>query len=612
MSPSAVELRWHFSDLRQTMQTMVFCILMLFITASHASPSCNSYTDCASCAGSEDWFPGSSCRWCPAEAMCHSRYSVYDTCTVKQIVTNPQKCSAQPPPCPPAPVPSATSFAQKTITSLFRHLNISVDPSACVDDVGRADIQFRDFALDARGRNVTMALTSLSRGLYAVSSAVSPCGVPQLKNRIDMLASAIHWADVAAQGTKVVVGAKDLWNDMAAIGTAVSQNDTTAVGIRIGKLMASWSTIVGGCIDPTHTAACTFLDGFLKLTQQLALNAKPCGSALQASLNALVNATSLFHSKRYQPAVLEFAAGLDGVSKAISEDSCGLKSLGKVIGEVVPKFQAAIVKVESSASIKILVGSADVYDELYRATMAIQQGDASSFGEEMGALFNKLRSSGCETKSCVLMQGILAALQVEAKDFVACSKDLDAAWGSIPTAISQFETGTAKGVVDGLTDIARFVTEAAEAVGNCGVPDLGNILSDTASKLGSNATAADIGIVVQALVSGSDVTHDVAKLLFDAKAGQWLSVGHDLGALSTWLNSMQCTTYVCKLTEGLLHAVEIPFQNLTGCRQDLSQAERVFSAASYSMFRLDLKGALTYFSNGLQVRCRCIGYDVDI
>ena len=103
----------------------------------------------------------------------------------------------------------------------------------------------------------------------------------------------------------------------------------------------------------------------------------------------------------------------------------------------------------------------------------------------------------------------------------------------------------------GLAQVGTFLTQAAEAVGNCGVQDVGHILSNTAAQLGANTTATDLGAVVQALVSGSDVTLDVAKVVADLKAGQWLSLGHDLGALSTWLNSVQCTTMVCKVAPSI-------------------------------------------------------------
>lgn len=425
--------------------------------------------------------------------------------------------------------------------------------------------------------------------------------------QIDMLAAAVHWADVATQGAKAVVGAKDLWEDISAIGAAVRQDDTTAVGVGLGKLMTDWSTVVGGCIDPTHTEACSFLDGFLQIVQRVALNAKPCETALAAPLHELLNATGLFQSQDYKAAVKQFAAGLDGLSQALIADACGLESLGEVVRKAVPKLQGAIVQIGSSGSISILVGSVDVYHDLYASSEAISHGDAAGFGQEVGALLNKLRTSGCSTQACVVLQGLMAAVQLEAHDFSACSSQLDASWDTVETAARNLESGTPKGIATGLGLLGTFLTEATEAVGDCGIPDLGHLLADTATKLGASTSSTEIGSVVQALVSGVDVSHDVSKVIADVKAGQWLSVGHDLGALSQWISSVQCTSFACRLTEGILHALEIPFQNLTGCETDLRGAEESFLAGGYSMVKLDLKGALTYYSNGLQLISNSVG-----
>lgn len=285
-----------------------------------------------------------------------------------------------------------------------------------------------------------------------------------------------------------MVGAKDLWEDISAIGAAVKQGDTTAVGVGLGKLMTDWSTVVGDCIDPTHTEACTFLNGFLKIAQRVALDAKPCETALASTVEQLRSGAGLFKTHKYKEAVQAFAGGLDGLSQALVHDACGLQSLGEVIGQVVPKLQAAVVKVETSGAVSIVVGSADVYDDLYQATMAIQNGDAAAFGEEIGTLLNRLKASGCSTKACVVVQGVMAAVQLEAADFAPCAAELDKVWNTVTTAARQLETGTAQGVANGLGQLGTFLTEATEAIGDCGIPDLGHSLADTATKLGAITT----------------------------------------------------------------------------------------------------------------------------
>jgi len=529
---------------------------------------------------------------------------MYNTCTTKENIYALKNCGAPVPP-PPPPAPTASNFALDTIKSMFKNFNITgVDPSICVTDVGRADIQFHDFTQDVSSKNYSMALTSLSRGLYAVSTAMGPCGVPNLQDKVDMLAAAVHWADVGVKDAKVLVGMSNLWDDIEGIAKAVSSGDTAAVGTAIGKLTTDWSTIGGGgCKETAFSKACTFLDGFLKLAQAVVQDIRPCQAALTAPLEQLTNATTLFLAKQYQEALQPFAAGLDGVSKAIGSDSCGLGSLASIIGQVVPRLSGAIVKVESSTSVKILAGSTDLYDILYRAAVNFEGG---GLGEEMGTLLNLLKTTACSTKGCIILQGALAALQVEAQDFTACAPEVDAAWNSIPTAVRHFETNTVEGMEQGLASMATFVADAAQAITKCGVSDVGAILEATAQKLGGNTTATELGVVVQALVSGSDITQDISKVVADVRSGQWLSLGHDLGALATWLNSVQCTTFLCKITEGILTAVEIPFQNLTGCEADLSAAQYDFLAGTDSMMRLDFDGALSFYSNGLQTVTRSV------
>jgi len=160
------------------MTKLIFCVGLLLAASARAAPDCNTYSDCTSCAGASEWFPGATCRWCPKEGMCHAEGSAYNTCSSSESVYKPGDCSAAPPPAPPPPPPSATDFALKSITALFQHFNISIDPATCVSDVGRADIQFKEFAQDAEGKNYSLALTSLSRGLYAISTASSSSSKP--------------------------------------------------------------------------------------------------------------------------------------------------------------------------------------------------------------------------------------------------------------------------------------------------------------------------------------------------------------------------------------------------------------------------------------------------
>jgi hypothetical protein len=263
---------------------------------------------------------------------------------------------------------------------------------------------------------------------------------------------------------------------------------------------------------------------------------------------------------------------------------------------VVPKLANAIVKVENSTAVKILVETTDIYDEIYKAVTDLQKGDVDGFGMEIGLLLAKLRASGCTTPVCTILEGIMASVQLEAKDYQACSADLDKAWGDVTQALAQFKT---KQWVNGLKDLSSALATMADGVTACGIPDLAKILEDTATKLGANQTAAEIGTAVQILVEGADVTLDVQKLVLDFEANQWSSVGQDLGSLATWLQGTGCKTFVCKLLEGVLNGAAIPFQNLVACEGDLKAAEDSFVAGAAAMGKKKVKDAVTLWAAGL-------------
>jgi len=194
------------------------------------------------------------------------------------------------------------------------------------------------------------------------------------------------------------------------------------------------------------------------------------------------------------------------------------------------------------------------------------------------------------------LEGLLQSVQLEAQDFTACSADLDSAWTGVPAAISAFQHGNWTG---GVKDLAGALTALASSVNGCGVTSLAQILEDTASKLGQPTIAADIGTVVSVIVQGSDVTLDLKQLVADAQAGSWSSVGHDLGVLSTWLGGTGCTSFVCKLVEGMLNASAIPLQNLVACEADLNEAASDFSAGAAAFGNKQISAAASYWASGL-------------
>ena len=567
-----------------------------------SSPNCNSFSDCFTCASSGSWLPGSACRWCPSDKACHAEGSVMNPCSTSQEVTKPSQCTGPTPaPMPPAPAPKPMSsdFAAKAVAELFRLLKIDdVDAATCVSDVGGAATSFKDFGADVAAKQYDAAVQDLGRGVSALSASMAGCGVQEVQQKLDAIAVAIRWANVSTAGldkaVTVLVGASDLWDDIAALAKAATSGDTTAFAGALNTLLDDWTSITGGCA--AGHKECELLDGLLKVLQVVAADVSPCEAALAPAVANFTAGAADFKAKNYKGAVAQIAAGLDVVAEAAAADSCGLKTLATAVAGLGPKLAKAVVTVESSEVIKIIVGSADVYPEIYAAVTDLQKGDLAGFGVQLGALLSQLRASSCATKACILLEGFLASLQLGLADYEACGRDVDAAWGDIENFQRALE---AREWAPALSDLGMTFERLASGVGDCGVPQLATILEDTATRLGADSLATAIGKAEQLLVGGADVTLDIAKVAADIKAGAWSAVGTDLGGLSDWVSGTGCKSFVCKVLEGLLTESGIVFSHLEACETDLRSAEASFTAGAAAWSANNPKSALQYFATGL-------------
>jgi len=209
-------------------------------------------------------------------------------------------------------------------------------------------------------------------------------------------------------------------------------------------------------------------------------------------------------------------------------------------------------------------------------------------------------------EACVVLEGFLGALQLEAMDYSACSSDIDPAFAALESALSSFEE---KKWLQGLKGTGVALSTLADAVkaNKCDLPKLAESLEMAASQIGAKAVANAIGATEQVLVEGSDVTLELKGLIANANAGQWEAVGNDLGDLSSWLNSTGCNSVVCQLAEGLLEAMSIPVQNLEACESDLSHAEqdlidgaKYLSMKQYKQAMEKWSGAVSKLGGGLK------------
>ena len=381
---------------------------------------------------------------------------------------------------------------------------------------------------------------------------------------------------------------------MTNLAEAVVNGTTTDVGNDIGKLLSDWSSITGGC--KSDDSACSIIEGLLRLVQAVASDVAPCEAALSPAIADLTAGAAAWQSKNYTSAVGDFATALDVVANALTQDSCGLSKIADALSSVSPKLKAAVVKIESSGAVHIIVESADIYESLYTLVRSILRGDWTTAGEAMGALVGELKAAGCESKACVVVEGILQAFQLEIQDYAACSKDLDAAFDDLSSFASSAKAGS---WADAVKYLSGAAVQLSHGVSGCGVDQLGTILEDVATKLGAAAVSADIGKAVSIIEDGADITLEIQAAAADAQAQNWRALGTDLGAISADIVKTGCKSYVCKLLEGILEEASIAFEDLETCEADFQLAEQSFSAGYQYMKKNDALNALKYWSAGL-------------
>ena len=327
-----------------------------------------------------------------------------------------------------------------------------------------------------------------------------------------------------------------------------------------------------------------------------------CKTDLVATFDELKAGAAAFQAKNYTGGVALTAKGLDTLSLAVSGDACNLKGVAAVLAQVAPKLEAAIVK-DTAGVVKIVVGSAEVYDELYQAAEALARGDLVTFGEQIGLLLQRLRASDCTTKACDVLEGLLEALQLEAGDYRACVAKVDGSFGDFEAAVASFE---GKKWVDGAKNLGEGILGLAHAVDTCGIPKLATIMEDVATKLGAASVAKAIGNAEQVLVDGADIVDDLGQMQADWSAKNYAAFGADLGQLSQDVSATGCKSWVCKLVQGLLQQFDIFFSDLTACEADVKLAEANFTDGANLWTQHQYEQAVAQWAAGLNTVAKAV------
>jgi len=292
------------------------------------------------------------------------------------------------------------------------------------------------------------------------------------------------------------------------------------------------------------------------------------------------------------------------LAKFTEGDACNIKALADLVAKLSPKLAAAVVKIEESGAVKIIVGSADVYAELYSAVVDLDKGDYAGVGIQLGVLLGKLSASGCANQACLIVQGILEFLQQGFADFDTCKADVENTWNQTQLLFKALEN---KQWPQALNDTADVMDALSASLTACGVAEAGTRLSDFAHKLHHDSIATAIADMTQVLVSGVDITPGIEKLIKDVAHEDWVALGRDIGGLVDFVTSGHgCQSFVCKMVEGWLELANKTEIDLKKCEPTLRLVEADFTAGAALWGQKQLKDAIKYWASGLNMMAKAV------
>lgn len=570
------------------------------------SAECRTFSDCSSCASAKTWMPGSSCRWCPADLKCHPQGAFgWSACHYWENIKNVTKCAGQPgpPPLPPAPppVPQTQKFVADLMDAFFDLVdNQGFNVGECMEDVGGSTVYLRDFAQDAESGRWRTAVNDLGRGLAALANSLSGCKVPQIQQKLNILAAGTRWSDITegvGRPVAIIVGATDVWQSLWSLKVAVKDENAIDTAEALNNLLDAWTSVKDGCDDDDldDNKACRIIDGLLRVMAETATKVAPCVTSMGPIVQGLETAAKEFAAEEYEEALAGFGESLGSMSDKL-DVSCGLDSVAEVLEGIGPDLKAAQVSRLQDGTVQVMVGSANVYLELFGMSKALYHEDYEGAGVQLGLLIAKMLTKDCQTKACLVMTGMMISFNLGFPAVHRCHKDLDGAWASLSDFTSNLQLRRWPKAMKKLGD---FLGHMAHAAPQCGVETVGALLGDTARKLDHDVLAREVGVMVQFLVGGADVAHDMQKMIVHVEDQDWSGLGHDLAGVSMWISGTECTSFVCRVLEGIMQGAGMVLIGLEDCEKDLRKAEESFTAGTHSWAEGDLRTGVKYWASAL-------------
>lgn len=421
------------------------------------------------------------------------------------------------------------STACQFVAGILQSLEIiSADLSGvCAQGIEAGFAQIETSAKDWQSRNFEAALQDLSSGLDAIANGLSSCQLDALASLVSAEAKLIGLGNVTflSQGVQILINGAEVYDDVDQVIADVATGKFGNAGAALGDLLLK----VRG-LSCTSTV-CSLLDGLLQQLSIVAQDWGQCSADVSAAEAQFSAAFDQMRSGDFESAVGSFADALDQLSEAITD--CDVKDLATILSNEAQLLHIGHVQVIDDAVFILSLG-ANLYEDMYDASVKAEGGDWRSAGIDLGKFIVKLASihsqTGCSFPLCLVVSGVMQVLEVETS-LAQCESDFGSAFSEFESAVSNWDDGSRK---IALHDIADGVDALASSVADCHVEQVAEIIEQLAQQLGAGALGW-LEEIVTILVDGSEIYSDVYGLVNAWSNRNFIEVGVEIAKLAVIL-----------------------------------------------------------------------------
>ncbi|KAG9395425.1 hypothetical protein J8273_2992 [Carpediemonas membranifera] len=474
------------------------------------------------------------------------------------------------------------------LEKVLADFHVSTDIQTCIQDADTIYDAFETFAKDFGRKNYESAVSDLSSALTDLSNGIADCKLEEVSSVFTQFAALLKTATVDLnKGLEIYIDGQNIAHTLENL-----YNDWESKNL--DGFASDVSTLVGYLLPLIKCTStdCQLAAGLLRVLDVIAKDFSPCVADIEKAGTQLRNAATQWDRSQYQEAVSTFATGLRILGGAASD--CGLVDLSSLITTEAQQLFGADIKLGST--VKVLVNDVDIADHIYDAVKALEAHDYVKFGTLCGTIVAEIRASSCTSEACIVIEGILDGANIFFPDLSKCSKDLEDGYDDIKTG---FATITGGHIATGIQDVATGLDKLGDAVQDCELPELAQLIQTEASHL-TKADVSGIGKYAKIIVKGVDIYQDVYKASEDLANHDFAGAGQAIGDFLSQIRGASCKSEGCQLVVGLLEALNIVLPDLETCESDFDSAFTQFKNGVASAKAEQWSATIKDFSNGLQ------------